>query len=172
MKELMKPIIVLTVICVITAALLGATYTVTAPLISAAEKNASDAAMAEVLPSAASFTELKVDGVEGLLIAAKDEGGSGYVFKVQSKGFGGAYQVMVGIGSDGKITGTKLLDNNETPGLGSKTGMPDFTGQFIGKDSSLDGVDTITGATISSKAFMTAVQIAYEGFAAVGEGAK
>ncbi len=79
---------------------------------------------------------------------------------------------MVGIGSDGKITGTKLMENGETPGLGSKTGMPDFTGQFAGKDRSLDGVETVTGATISSNAFIAAVEIAYEGYAAVGEGAK
>ena len=79
---------------------------------------------------------------------------------------------MVGIGADGKITGAKLLEgNSETPGLGSKTGNESFTGQFIGKDSSLSGVETITGATISSKAFISAVGIAYEAYTAVGEGA-
>lgn len=171
MKDLVKPIVVLSAICIITAALLGATYNVTAPKIAAAEKAASDAAMTEVLPSASTFTEITVEGVEGLLAAAKDEGGAGYAFKVQDKGFGGAYVVMVGIGSDGKITGTKLLDNAETPGLGSKTGVPAFTDQFLGKDSTLEGVETVTGATISSDAFIRAVGTAYKAYAAVGEGA-
>ena len=171
MKELLKPIIVLTAICLITSGLLGATYNVTAPLIAQSEKKASDEAMTEVLPASTSFTEVPVDGIEGLLIAAKDESGAGWAFKVQDKGFGGAYVIMVGIGSDGKITGTKLLDNSETPGLGSKTGMPSFTGQFVGKDKELEGVETITGATISSKAFLRAVATAYTAFEAVGEGA-
>lgn len=171
MKELLKPVIVLTVICIITSGLLGATYNVTAPLIAESEKNASDAAMEEVLPAATSFTEVQVDNIEGLLIAAKDEGGAGWAFKVQDKGFGGAYVVMVGISSDGTITGTKLLDNEETPGLGSKTGMPSFTDQFVGKDKGLENIETITGATISSKAFIRAVGTAYSAFEAAGEGA-
>ncbi|MGI5967694.1 MAG: FMN-binding protein [Anaerotruncus rubiinfantis] len=173
MKDLLKPIIVLTVICIVTAGLLGATYNVTKPLIDKAELDATNAAMREVMPSATNFTAItELPDVTGLVQASKDDGGAGYVFKVESKGFGGAYPVMVGIGADGKITGAKLLEgNSETPGLGSKTGNESFTGQFIGKDSSLSGVETITGATISSKAFISAVGIAYEAYTAVGEGA-
>lgn len=171
MNSLIKPVIVLSVICIVTAALLGATFKITEPLIAASEKAASDAAMAEVLPSATTFSEISLD-VPGLLTAAKDEGGSGYAFKVEDKGFGGKYVVMVGIGVDGKITGAKLLDNTETPGLGSKTGMPDFTGQFIGKDKLLSDIQMVTGATISSQTFMRAVDTAYIAFEAAGEGTK
>lgn len=170
MNALVKPVVVLTLICVVTSALLGMTYDVTAPLIEKAKKAASDAAMVEVLPSAAGFDEMTVEGVEGILLAAKDKGGSGTVFKVKDKGFGGAYVVMVGIGSDGKLTGTKLLDNTETPGLGSKTGLPAFMDQFVGKDGAMDGVSTIAGATISSKAFMRCIDTAYKAYAVVGEG--
>ena len=138
-----KPVIVLTVICIVCSALLGATYTATAPLIAASEKAASDAAMIEVLPGAASFTEIPVE-LEGVLTVAKDDGGLGYAFKVQDKGFGGAYTIMVGISSDGKVTGAKLLDNSETP-----------------------GVQAITGATISSNAFKRCVQTAYTAFDSV-----
>lgn len=171
MKDLLKPVIVLTVICVVASALLGLTYTQTAPLIAQAEKEASDAAMQAVVPGSTAFTELPATGMENVLIAAKDDSGNGYAFKVKDKGFGGAYTVMVGIGSDGRITGVKLLDNNETPGLGSKTGAAAFTDQFKGKDQALDGVDAVTGATISSKAFFRCVDTAYQAYEAVGEGA-
>ena len=139
--------------------------------------------MAEVVPGSGAFTELSGGGIDelmavqketkvGLVLAAKDENGQGYAFKVQDKGFGGAYTVMVGIGPDGKITGAKLMDNSETPGLGSKTGAADFTGRFTGVDASgLEGVQTITGATISSKAFKRCVDTAFQAFEAVGEGA-
>lgn len=165
--KLAKPIIVLTLICVISSALLGATYTITKDTIDAATKAATDAAMAAVLPGAGSFEEITVDGVEGVLLAAKETGGLGYAFQVQDKGFGGAYVVMVCIGDDGKITGTQLLDNSETPGLGSKTGEASFTGQFIGKDSALEGVETVTGATISSNAFIRCIGTAYQAYGAV-----
>lgn len=168
--NLVKPVIVLTVICVVSSALLGFTYNATKDTISAVEKAASDAAMMEVLPGAASFTTLKENDGD-LLLAARDESGKGYVFKVQDKGYGGKYVVMLGIGPDGKITGTKLLDNSETPGLGSKTGMPAFTDQFTGKDAGLEGVDTITGATISSKTFLRCVDKAFAAYNSVKEGA-
>ena len=88
--------------------------------------------------------------------------------KVQDKGFGGAYTIMVGISSDGKVTGAKLLDNSETPGLGSKTGSADFIQRFVGVESSgVEGVQAITGATISSNAFKRCVQTAYTAFDSV-----
>lgn len=167
---MIKPVIVLTVICLVASLLLGLTYNATKDTIAAVEKAASDAAMVEVLPGAATFAELKKDDGD-LLLAAKEENGKGYVFKVQDKGYGGKYVVMVGIGEDGNITGAKLLDNTETPGLGSKTGMPAFTDQFKGKNASMEGVDAITGATISSKAFFRCVEKAYAAYDSVKEGA-
>lgn len=184
--KMVKPIIVLVLICAIFSGLLGATYSATADTIAQVQKQASDLAMTQVLPGAAAFTEIAAgenagldalrdtvaDTKCGLLQAAKENGGLGYAFKVQDKGFGGAYAVMVGIGPDGKVTGAKLLDNSETPGLGSKTGEDAFTGRFAGVDAAgLDGVQTITGATISSNAFKRCVETAFAAFSAVGEGA-
>ena len=62
MKELLKPVVVLTVICVVASALLGLTYDKTAPLIAQAEKEASDAAMQAVVPGSTTFTELALEG--------------------------------------------------------------------------------------------------------------
>ena len=64
MKELLKPVVVLTVICVVASALLGLTYDKTAPLIAQAEKEASDAAMQAVVPGSTTFTELALEGME------------------------------------------------------------------------------------------------------------
>ena len=172
MNELMKPVIVLTAICVIAAALLGFTYNLTAPLIAQAEEDAANAAMAEVVPGATSFTACELPTpIENVLNISQEDSGLGYAIQVQDQGYGGAYVVMVGIGPDGKITGAKLMDNSETPGLGSKTGTDDFISQFIGKDQALEGVSTISGATISSNAFLRCIDTAYQAYEAVGEGA-
>lgn len=76
--------------------------------------------------------------------------GTGYVVTAQSKGYGGMLKVMVGIDSNGVITGTEVLENNETQGLGSKVSEHAFMDQYIGKDSNLEGLETISGTTISS----------------------
>ncbi|NCC68856.1 MAG: FMN-binding protein, partial [Clostridia bacterium] len=56
------------------------------------------------------------------------------------------------------------LSQSETKGLGSRTTLPDFREQFYGKDSSLSGVDTISGATISSKAYIGAIKDAFSAY--------
>ena len=65
---------------------------------------------------------------------------------------------MVGMTADDKITGIKVVNQNETPGLGSRIAQADFTTQFTGKgSSSINQVQAITGATISSRAVINAV---------------
>ena len=48
--------------------------------------------------------------------------------------------------------------------MGTRTTEPDFRDQFVGKDSSLSGVDTISGATISSKAYIGAINDAFAAY--------
>ena len=89
------------------------------------------------------------------------------------KGYGGLIWIMVGISPDGKIYETAVVEHKETPGLGTKMAEPKFKDQFRNIDPGQfnlqvkkDGgdVDAITAATISSRAFCEAVQLAYESF--------
>jgi electron transport complex protein RnfG len=60
---------------------------------------------------------------------------------------------------DGTITAIKILNQNETPGLGARIIEPEFTRQFSNKDlSALNDIQAITGATISSRAVIEAVK--------------
>ena len=80
---------------------------------------------------------------------------------------------MVGFKPDGSVYNYSVLDHKETPGLGSKMGTwfvkgakGDIIGKIPGKDGlsvSKDGgeVDAITAATISSRAFLDAINRAY-----------
>ena len=92
-------------------------------------------------------------------------------------GFGGDLKVLVGFDPEGKILGYTLLEHAETPGLGAKADKWFLKGQkgdIIGKDPkepltvSKDGgqVDAITASTITSRAFLLAINNAYTAYKA------
>jgi electron transport complex protein RnfG len=103
--------------------------------------------------------------------AIKDSLVVGYAVNTYTKkGFSGVISLMAGFKPDGTIVNITVLDQKETPGLGTKMTEPLFKSQFNDKNPSLfnmkvkkDGgnVDAITAATISSRAFCDAVQRAY-----------
>jgi len=165
MNDFGKPIIVLMCICLVMSAALAFTNDVTAPIIEKAAAEKAEAARMEVLPDADAFTEVTADGLPaGITAAYKANNGAGFVFMMEAKGYGGTMSLICGIDADGKIVATKTLSHAETSGLGSKTADEPFRSQFAGKDAALDGVDTITGATISSKAYIGAVNEAFAAY--------
>lgn len=168
-NDFVKPIVVLTAICLIVAAALAFTNSKTAPIIEEHEIEKAQEAMVEMLPEADNFTQLDESFPETIIEAYSADNGTGYVFIMVTNGYGGDMKLICGIDADGCITGCKTLSHNETQGLGSKTTLPDFRNQFIGKDSSLDGVDTISGATVSSRAYLRAIDDAFAAFELVKE---
>lgn len=95
----------------------------------------------------------------------------GYAVNTNTKkGFSGNINLMAGFKPDGSIISITVLEQKETPGLGTKMTEPLFKNQFNDKNPSQfslkvkkDGgpVDAITAATISSRAFCDALQRAY-----------
>jgi electron transport complex protein RnfG len=94
---------------------------------------------------------------------------------MSNKGFSGEVKIMVGLNPDGSVNNYQVLEHKETPGLGTKMdawfktdkGNQSILGKHPEKYNltvSKDGgeVDAITAATISSRAFLDAVAIAYE----------
>lgn len=163
-KEFVVPAAVLTVICLVVSAALAGTYQLTEPVIEAAKRAEADQSRVVVLPDGQNFEQLPVDGLENIVEAYKAGNGAGYVITGKAKGYGGDLQVMAGIDKDGKIAGVKLMDNNETQGIGSKTGEDAYTSQYKGKDSTLEGVTAVSGATISSKGFQSAVTSIFQAY--------
>ena len=89
------------------------------------------------------------------------------------KGYSGLVKLLVGFEPDGKIKNIEVLEQKETPGLGTKMKGDRFLKQFRGKNpasfnlkAAKDGgeVDALAGATISTRAFGEATQQAYRVF--------
>ena len=92
-------------------------------------------------------------------------------------GFGGDLKVLVGFDTKGTILGYTLLEHAETPGLGAKADQwfqDNMKGDIVGENPaepltvSKDGgqVDAITASTITSRAFLLAVNNAYKAYKA------
>ena len=119
--EKLKPIVVLTAICLVVSAALTGTYNLTKPVIDAAKAAQANEALLAVLPDGTDFEEVTVTA-ENVTKAYKAGNGAGYVFQSQGKGFAGMISVMVGISADGTVTGTQVMEHGETPGIGDRIG--------------------------------------------------
>jgi len=167
-QELIKPIIVLIVICLVVSALLAYTNSVTAPIIEENNRKAAEQTRAAVLQGSNGFTEIECDTEAlGITSAFKENSGLGYVITASNKGYGGEVVVTVGLDADGKVVGLSANVGTETSGVGTKAGAEAYTGKYIGLSGNCDGVDTISGATYSSSAVKNGVNAALAAYAAI-----
>ena len=167
-QEMIRPLIVLVLICLAVSALLGFTNSVTAPIIEENKRTVAEQTRRSVLDGAQSFTEIECDTEAlGITGAYREDSGKGYVITAEKKGYGGMVTVTVGLDSDGKIVGLSADVSTETSGVGSKAGREDYTSRFLGLTGDSAGVDKISGATYSSTAVKNSVDAALAAFAAI-----
>ena len=174
----------LLVICLVCSALLAGVYALTKEPIDAAAKAKNEAAIMEVLPSAAVTVEeertVDFEGATYTYNLAYDELGNtvGCAINVAPVGFGGPIAIKVGFDINGNIWNTKVLSQAETPGLGAKCVEPSFAEQFKGFNPSekklavkKDGgdVDAITASTITSRAYADGLALAVKVFQTIGQ---
>ena len=176
---------VLTLISVIAAAALAYVNEITAGPI---EENKART-LAEGINSVLGVSDAQVQETKtvqdangnDVIIYATDKGVA--VQAIDPNGFGGKLSVLVGFADEGSIKGYTVLEHAETPGLGAKAGLwfqKGEKGDIIGKNpgdakynnkgltvSKDDGdVDAITASTITSRAFLRAVNVAFHAYAA------
>ncbi len=166
-----KPILVLTLICILITAALAGTNLLTADTIAAAEAAATAASMEELVPDADFLEETgTLEDAEFTYYAASFGGRiTNYVFITAASGYGGDVSVMTVVGAEtGAVSRVKVLSaDDETPGLGqnwlSESADVD---QFIGATGEVkvqkDGgeIAAVTSATITSRAVCSAVNLA------------
>ena len=168
----------------VASAILGGVNEATKTAIAKADLEQQNSAIATILPAFAflgkSYLVLPPDEKDSLQFFpaySKDSVRIATAVKSYSKkGFSGLITVMVGLTAEGNISGFKILDHKETPGLGSKMALwfsdqskpkqvviganPERTNFTVVKDGGF--FDAITAATISSRAFLESVRRAYK----------
>ena len=166
----------LTGIALVAAFLLSAIYLLTKDTIENAKQKKQQEAIRNVLPKFDHFDTHVVDGLTIHRAYLNDKFVGAAVESFSPNGFSGEIRIIVGFDTAGNIINYNVLEQQETPGLGTK--IVDWfktpRGNIIGKNPSnnilklkRDGgeIDGITASTISSRAFLEAVAAAYNAFA-------
>ena len=160
----------LLVITAVVAVALAGVNSITAPKIEQLNAEKTQQAIETVLPGG--FDTQITDYTDDTgLVTNVYSGANGYAFEVTPAGFDNTITRMVGVDHDGKVLGISIVSHTETSGLGavaaaSTSAGESFRGQFVGMSGSVsvtkDGgeVDSLTGATITSRAVCTGVNAA------------
>lgn len=182
-SSLKNMLLVLTGVTVVSVALLAYVNQLTKGPIARAEAQALIDAVRAVVPGFDNdpIAEKKVQEVDGVGYAVypATKGGTyvGAAVEASAMGFGGELRILVGFDAQGNILDYSLLSHAETPGLGSKAdawfkkgGKGDITGMNPGEaplvvDKDGGQVDAITASTITTRAFLAAVNAAYAAYA-------
>lgn len=173
--------LILFIIALVVTAALASANEITKDIIIEQAKIDQDNARLEVFSSAVSFADISGEYVSeatpkiASVYTAMDSESNviGIVVVSAAKGYSGDVTIMSGITLDRKVTGIKVISDNETPGLGKKVADAPFTQRFLNKKPGLlfslkatsedvNKIDAITGVTISSTAMVNALNLAID----------
>ncbi|HIW52102.1 MAG TPA: RnfABCDGE type electron transport complex subunit G [Candidatus Alistipes excrementipullorum] len=181
---------VLFCITLVASAGVGAVNMITAEPIAASKQKAVEDAILAVLPAFEQSTAEEMTIDEMPITVHKAVNGNdlvGYAVETMTKsGFNGVIRLMVGFSPEGQVLNVNVLEQAETPGLGTKMcdeGNPlisSIKGKNLESMKLVDGrlavrkdggdVDALTAATISSRAYVDAVNRAYMAYKSVVDG--
>lgn len=184
-SAMLKDAVILFLITLISGLILGFVYQITKEPIARQEEKAIQQACAAVFPEETDMsfreltyapqeelrTELLESGVEiGTVYEAVKSDGAAYGYVVEAvtkEGYGGNIVLYVGVSLDAQVSGVSILEISETPGLGIKAEevlVPQFAGKAAEPftytrtgSTSPQEVDAISGATVTTKAVVNAV---------------
>lgn len=168
MKKKLPSWIILMLVCMIVAGVLGAVNYITQGPIRQRSEEAAFAARSEAYPGADEFIALSVPADSGIseCYEARINGElAGYVVSLTVNGCKGPIEIQAGFDLSGSVQAVSIggSDFQETVGLGAKIKEPAFKDQFKTKTVPValgDDIDSVTGASISSGAVVSGVNMA------------
>ncbi len=174
MNKVIQILLTLTVIGIAAGGVLALVNTWAEPKIAANQKRETEQAVYLVQKQGKAYEEVKMPEGELFKVYDAQKNPVGYSFVYEGNGFQGKIRLMIGIepGLD-KITSIEILEQTETPGLGTRVTEAPYKDQYNGltvgsgiswvkgkKPTAPNEIQAITGATISSK---SVVEIVNEG---------
>ncbi|MDR2741988.1 MAG: FMN-binding protein [Treponema sp.] len=181
MKGMLKLGIVLALYATAACVGLAFVYSATSETIAVRQQADLEAALRELFPEGDDFTDITgtiaspdpAVAFETQYAVRKGTALIGAAIQASAASYGGILKVLVGVGADGRISRVKILEHQDTPGLGANAGSPTyyvdkskkitFYGQFAGKSVQdpfevKGDVVAITASSITSRAVTSAVK--------------
>ena len=187
-----RPVIVIAIITLLAGLALGGVYSMTKETIAEQQQKKAWQSYQTVVPQAEQFRSVQAPDIYGQIygtsfgrtiineaVIGMDASGKtvGYAISATSnEGYDGTITVSVGIAADGTVNCISFTELHETPGKGMLANEPAFKNQFSeravtsfkiipgGATAATNGVDIISGATVTSKAVINAVNAALDFF--------
>ena len=168
MKNIIKMLVVLTTIGLVSGGCLSLISNWAYPLIAANQKAETERAIFLVQPNGKSYETVADAGFEIYKVFDENKASVGYSLVYEGNGFQGKIRLMFGINKElTEVTSLEILDQVETPGLGTKVTEDFFRDQFKKLETTPtigwvkgappekpNEIQAITGATITSKAIV------------------
>jgi len=154
------PVVFLALIVIVSVVLLMVVNNITSPIVKKMQVEEIENTLRSIFPE---MSRYEVE--DEIYVIYEDGEKAGYAFTTAGGGYGGNIDILVGLDSGFEIKGISILSQTETPGLGARITESSFTDQF--KGLSVDSIalrpeggniDAVTGATISSRAVVEAIQ--------------
>jgi len=172
----------LAVYAAVACVMLAFVYAGTSKIIAGRVAADQQAALNEIFPDADSFDPVQnvtspdpSVSIESAYLAKRNGAAVGMALKVSRAGYSGPIVLIAGVSVDKRITGVKIMEHSDTPGLGANAASPSyfvdrskgitFYGQFAGKSVAdpfavKGDVVAVTASTITSRAVAAAVKAA------------
>ena len=166
------PSLVLGCICLTVALLLSVINMFTAPVIAERENALANAALSEVLPGATDFKNITADHELPESIIEAYSANGGFVFRASGAGRNNAIVVMVGVDTEGKITGTKIISESESKGYKESVynRVEGVDGEYTGQTLETFAPVLQSGSTMTSNGFADAIKAALQAYVIVNGG--
>ena len=173
---------ILAVYAAVACVMLAFVYAGTSKIIAVRVEADQQAALKEIFPDADSFEPVEnitspdpSVTIQNAYLAKRNGATAGMALKLSRASYSGPIVLLAGVGVDKRITGVKIMEHSDTPGLGANAASSSyyvdrsrgvtFYGQFAGKSVSdpfvvKDDVVSITASTVTSRAVTAAVKAA------------
>ncbi len=156
MRDYLKSIASLTIICAVATLLLAYTNMLTEPVIKQNDIAAENAALLVVMPDGKEFSPVDMGdySLPETVTGVYKESGGGCVIKLSASGYSSGMIILCGVDATGKVTGATCLSSGETLGYEKTYGdsLIDATVHTI------DSVDTVSSATKTTLGYRNAVK--------------
>ncbi|MFY9113831.1 MAG: FMN-binding protein [Dethiobacteria bacterium] len=162
MNNIIKMTVILALVGALSGLLLTGANMLTAPVLEQNTLQQKMELLQDFFPAAEETSSEEIEGISFDIVYNQKGEFLGVMALAHTAGYGGTIKYYLAIGSDGQIKGIHILEHSESPGIGDVIADPDFLKELIGKNISEsfvigEDIDTVTGATISTTAYLLSV---------------